>query len=132
MRLGIATSSPSEWIRQHMAWLPPPCGSTQPLHPLGVQPEEQLIAERYVAKVVKVLLKARDAVDLNCDRVERLDLDVKKFEGRGGVAESHALDFCRLYTPIDTDIPISISMLQYLHAPSAPQTIRLKLNPRKE
>ena len=56
-----------------MAGLPHPCGSTQPLHPLGVQPEEQLIAERQVA-MVEVLLKTRDALDLSCDRIERLDL----------------------------------------------------------
>ena len=72
-----------------MAGLPHPCGSTQPLHPLAVQPEEQLIAERHVAMVVKVLLKARDALDLSCDRIERLDLCVRKFEGRGDVAVRH-------------------------------------------
>ena len=57
-----------------MAGLPHPCGSTQPLHPLGVQPEVQLIADRHVAMVVKVLLKARDALDLSCENIERLDL----------------------------------------------------------
>ena len=72
-----------------MAGLPPPCGSTQPLLPLGVQPEEQLTAERHVAMVVKVLLKARDALDLSSDRTERLDLCVRKFEGHGDIAESH-------------------------------------------
>ena len=71
-----------------MAGLPPPCGTTRPFHPLGVQPEEELITEGVVTKLVlgvKILMKARDALELIYHRVEHLDLDAMRFEERGDV-----------------------------------------------